>query len=269
MDFRGILVILLLIFVVGCVSDPVCDEPYILVGGVCCLDGDDNKICDRDEIISSTTSTPSTSGTHKNANAASTSTTSTSTTSTSTTIIEQGKPGKETAVMLLMDISESMKYGLGEETQADLEKALVIDILDQLDPADYVGLIVFNSMAYVISPPVRLGDVEAEFESTVQHLRLGGGSDMVAALGKAEEGLSNFSGRRYVVVVSDGVILPRRKEVTCDVIESMSENGIIIHVVGVGFNTDEEVMGALADAGEGRYFKVDEYMALVKEIYQK
>ncbi|MBR9702786.1 hypothetical protein GOV10_02005 [Candidatus Woesearchaeota archaeon] len=39
------------LFLVGCVqtSKVVCNSPYIMVGDSCCLDKDDNAICDRDE----------------------------------------------------------------------------------------------------------------------------------------------------------------------------------------------------------------------------
>ncbi len=30
-------------------NQPVCNKPYLLVGAECCLDKDDNSICDRDE----------------------------------------------------------------------------------------------------------------------------------------------------------------------------------------------------------------------------
>lgn len=49
--------IISLIFLFGCtetptgeVIQPVCNKPYILVGTDCCLDKNDNSICDKDEI---------------------------------------------------------------------------------------------------------------------------------------------------------------------------------------------------------------------------
>jgi len=49
--FIGILLIGL-IFISSCATQPkqtVCNKPYILVGNDCCLDKDDNSICDKDE----------------------------------------------------------------------------------------------------------------------------------------------------------------------------------------------------------------------------
>lgn len=44
-----VLVVVLSLFV-GCSSGPVCDKPYILVGGSCCLDNNSNGVCDKDEV---------------------------------------------------------------------------------------------------------------------------------------------------------------------------------------------------------------------------
>lgn len=50
-----------LVLVVGCLQ-PICNEPYILVGNDCCLDVNDNNICDSDEITTTeiTTTTEAT-----------------------------------------------------------------------------------------------------------------------------------------------------------------------------------------------------------------
>ena len=47
--------VLLSLFLVGCETKEVvkvnCEKPYILVGTDCCLDKDDNSICDKDEQV--------------------------------------------------------------------------------------------------------------------------------------------------------------------------------------------------------------------------
>jgi len=46
----------------GCVQNPpTCNKPYILVGTECCLDQNDNSICDKDEGISNQSSQSSSS----------------------------------------------------------------------------------------------------------------------------------------------------------------------------------------------------------------
>jgi len=58
--FLFLLVILsLLIIISGCVEEVICNPPYIQVGNECCLDLNDNNICDSDEEGTVTTTTTS------------------------------------------------------------------------------------------------------------------------------------------------------------------------------------------------------------------
>ena len=50
-----------LLLVIGCTQEIECNKPYILVGAECCLDANDNNICDNDEVIQETTSEEETS----------------------------------------------------------------------------------------------------------------------------------------------------------------------------------------------------------------
>lgn len=52
--------LLLILLLVGCSKVVVCNKPYILVGTDCCLDKDDNSICDKDELTGLTKTTPTT-----------------------------------------------------------------------------------------------------------------------------------------------------------------------------------------------------------------
>jgi hypothetical protein len=45
----AIILLLSLVLVVGCSQQMVCNKPYIQVGNECCLDNNDNNICDSDE----------------------------------------------------------------------------------------------------------------------------------------------------------------------------------------------------------------------------
>jgi len=40
-----------LLLVSGCCQQITCNKPYILVGTECCLDQNDNSICDKDEVL--------------------------------------------------------------------------------------------------------------------------------------------------------------------------------------------------------------------------
>ncbi len=88
--FKTLVAVAALLLVSACV-EPICHEPYIPVGGRCCLDEDGDLICDSDKppttTSSTSTTTTSTSSTTTSTTTSST-TTSTTTTSTSTTLSE-------------------------------------------------------------------------------------------------------------------------------------------------------------------------------------
>jgi hypothetical protein len=52
------LLVLLVILIIGCDNKVVCNKPYILVGNGCCLDTNDNLICDSDETTDKTVPEP-------------------------------------------------------------------------------------------------------------------------------------------------------------------------------------------------------------------
>ena len=55
-SLRQCLWMTLFLLVSGCINPgPVCNRPYIQVGYDCCLDEDDNRICDRDKPVTATT----------------------------------------------------------------------------------------------------------------------------------------------------------------------------------------------------------------------
>lgn len=55
MGRRVVIVFLPFVLFLGCVCGPVCNKPYIRVANDCCLDKNDNRICDRDEATTTTT----------------------------------------------------------------------------------------------------------------------------------------------------------------------------------------------------------------------
>lgn len=93
MDYRFVLpgLVLLIVLFAGCGSNIVCNPPYIQVGSSCCLDQNENNICDKDEpatttTTTSTTTTSTTSTTTTTTTIIATTTTATTTTTTTTTL---------------------------------------------------------------------------------------------------------------------------------------------------------------------------------------
>jgi len=53
-------VMLLIALTAGCVQQNTCSPPYLAVGNECCLDEDQDRVCDRDKLPKETTSTATT-----------------------------------------------------------------------------------------------------------------------------------------------------------------------------------------------------------------
>jgi hypothetical protein len=180
------------------------------------------------------------------------------------------KKRRELALIFLIDISESTGYGLGGVTKVSTEKAVAINIIKQLDDNDMLGAIAFNVGAYTISPLRRLGDIETELTTKISSLMFTGGTDMKAALNQADLMLEGFNGKKYVIVISDGVLKKlAEEEPTLGKIKAMNDKGINVYSVGVGFDTNEKFMQKIAEVGKGIYFKPEDYERLKIEFEDK
>ena len=93
---------------------------------------------------------------------------------------------------------------------------------------------------------------------------------MTDAINQADKLLEGYSGKKYVILLSDGVIKKFSNEkVMEEKVASMREKGVLTYTVGVGFDTREPFMQALADAGGGLYFSPDNYERLKLEFDTK
>jgi uncharacterized membrane protein len=173
---------------------------------------------------------------------------------------------KQIAVVVLIDISASTEYGVSEDyrltPKIDFEKALAIKILRGLDVNDSVGVIAFNTVPYTIAPLEKLGERRAGIESNILRLTFGGGTDMLTTMDSARDILKYYAANKYVIVLSDGVIRTSRMPETVEKAGELSSGGIKVYTVGVGFDTDENFMQQLAEAGKGSYFKPEAYQRL-------
>ncbi|MBN2250804.1 MAG: VWA domain-containing protein [Candidatus Altiarchaeota archaeon] len=182
------------------------------------------------------------------------------------------KKRKEIAVIILLDISQSTAYGLQSESKINVEKGLALNIIRQLDPKDYVGVVAFNVEAFTVSDMERLENNLGEMEDKIPRLMFGGGTDLLPGLEVADQTLKDVSYDKYVVLISDGVIGVRstaREARTLEKVRSMGERGITVYTIGVGFDTNEAFMASLASEGRGIYFQPDAWERLKLEFEEK
>lgn len=181
-----------------------------------------------------------------------------------------GEVGEEhipIATMLVMDISGSMdkndKIGAAKEAA----KAYI----NQMQPTDQAGLIAYDTQVYTIQP---LTSDVAALTSAIDGLQTGSDTAMYNALVEAERALEGVSGRKTIIVLTDG--LDNKSQSTAeDVIAGIGESGLTISAIGFGDVTtvgqtglNEAALQSLAEQTGGIYGFATDSEAL-KGLYQQ
>ena len=168
--------------------------------------------------------------------------------------------------MLVVDISGSMDKN-GKLTAAkDAAKTYV----SQMRPGDQAGLIAYDTQTFYVQPVT--ADIAA-LTSAIDGLKTGGDTAMYNALIEAEKNLESVSGRKAIIVLTDG--LDNSSQVTAnDVVSAISEGGLTISAIGFGDSTasgqvglDETGLKSLAENTGGLYSFAD--VQSLSSIYQQ
>ncbi|MGE5073045.1 MAG: vWA domain-containing protein [Anaerolineae bacterium] len=178
---------------------------------------------------------------------------------------ENGKPMQPTNVaggsegtigtlttMLVMDVSGSMdKNGkiVGAKTAA---KAYV----DQMRAGDQAGLMVYNTQVNYVQQPTA---DHAVLTQAIDSIQTGGDTAMYDALIAAEDALKDVTGRKAIIVVTDGLD-NRSSHKPDDVVSGVQQNSLSISTIGLGDATskaqtglDETALKSLAQQAGGSY----------------
>ena len=154
--------------------------------------------------------------------------------------------------MLVIDISGSMdkndKIGAAKEAA----KAYV----NGMRGGDQAGLITYDTQVYTVQPIT--SDILA-LVSAIDGLQTGSDTAMYNALIEAEKALEDISGRKAIIVLTDGMD-NQSSSTADDVINGIGESGLSISAIGFGDTTvtgqeglDEAGLKTLAEGAGGQY----------------
>ena len=154
--------------------------------------------------------------------------------------------GTSAAVVVTIDVSGSTAGGM------TVQKALALDVLDQLDDDDTVGIVAFDGRGYLVAEPQRLGPNRATLEDRISRLRSGGSTSITSGLDGAGDLLGQGGN---IVLLSDGVdgsttVVPTARR--------LGESGIRIITVGVGQQVSESLLREIAAVSGGSYLRASE-----------
>ncbi|MDY6774562.1 MAG: VWA domain-containing protein [Halobacteria archaeon] len=166
--------------------------------------------------------------------------------------VRMGESSQSSRIVLAVDISGSTTESMS------VQKALALDVIEQLGDENQVGVIAFNQGAYRVADLQTLGGSRAEIKNTIRRLQNGGSTSLSAALKGASDLLGGGTGN--VILISDGV--SNDEAAAFAKARQMNRNGIRVITVGVGGNTNDDVMRGIAQRGGGTFFPADETSSL-------
>ena len=180
---------------------------------------------------------------------------------------EVGEESIPVTTMLVMDISGSMDKNDKLAAAKEAAKSYV----NQMQSGDQAGLIAYDTEVYTIQP---LTSDIAALNSAIDGLETGSDTAMYNALVEAQEALEGVSGRKTIIVLTDG--LDNKSQSTADdVITGIGESGLTISAIGFGDVTtvgqtglNETALKSLAEQTGGIYGFATDSEAL-KGLYQQ
>ena len=175
----------------------------------------------------------------------------------------QGKPvaaeeRKDASLVFAIDVSGSM----GREDRLGLVKRSLRLLVDELRPADEVGIVIYGSRGAVLLEPTS-GQNKGAVMEAIDALRAGGSTFVEEGLRLAYEmAIERVRPERVtrVILLSDGVGNVGRTgaDSILEQIRGHVEEGVTLTTVGVGMgNFNDILMEQLANDGNGSYHYVD------------
>ena len=180
---------------------------------------------------------------------------------------EVGGDAIPVTTMLVMDISGSMEKNGKFDAAKDAAKTYV----SQMRPGDQAGLITYDTQVYRVQSVT--SDIAA-LTAAIDGLQTGSDTAMYDALIQAEKDLASVSGRKAIIVLTDG--LDNKSSATeQEVITGIGESGLSISAIGFGdagtlsqTGLDEAALKSLTQNAGGQYaFATD--AATLSALYQQ
>ncbi len=163
--------------------------------------------------------------------------------------------GERGRIVITIDISGSTAGGMR------VQKALALDVLDQLGDQNEVGVVAFNSKAYRIADLSPLARSRGDLRETIRRLQSGGNTEVAAGLQGAAELLGGSQGT--VILISDGVDATAP---TVSAARSLGQRNIEVISIGVGERINADLLRQVASVTGGNYLRADETSRLRLEF---
>jgi Ca-activated chloride channel family protein len=155
------------------------------------------------------------------------------------------------SLVLVVDRSGSMAGAKLNEA-----KRCVIDLIKRMNPTDQIGLVQYDDQVDVVLPLSTVEQCSSVFEALVRGITPNGCTDLHLGWLCGGEMLAPIAGRDtacHVILLSDGFAnrgLTQIQRIS-EQVAALAEAGVTTTSVGLGLDFNEELMTAMARAGQG------------------
>lgn len=155
------------------------------------------------------------------------------------------------AVQLVIDKSRSMAM----DSRLEFAKAAAREVLGALKDDDYIGVIGFDDVPFIVLPISPVGGVRSSAEDRIGRLYPTKRTNLFPALDEARRGLARINaGRKHVIVLTDGK-LPDAGLQYFGLVKQMRILGVTLSTVLVGADGDDGFIAQLAEFGGGAFYQ--------------
>lgn len=162
---------------------------------------------------------------------------------------EKEQENPSLGLLLVIDRSGSMS-GEKIEMAKDAAKAAV----ELLGPKDYIGVVAFDHESFWAAD-LQSAASKASVQQKIASIEAGGGTDMGPALEMALSKLQTSAAKlKHIIVLTDGMSTPGP---FYELATQMAQQRITLSTVGVGTDTDQELLKKMSEWGNGRFYFTD------------
>jgi uncharacterized membrane protein len=178
--------------------------------------------------------------------------------------VMKGKAGdrSQAIIVIVIDISASTDTVFSSTSAnkaIEIQKAIAYNLVEQLSDESMVGVIAFNTDAYLVHELSPLKSNRNEILQKIARIQMQGGTRIHVGLSAAYELLQNQYGSSSVIFISDGQLGGSNDgPKTRDVSKVLAQNGIVVYTVGVGSQVADGVMRQIAKDTGGIYLTPSE-----------
>src|SRR3989344_1320512 len=142
--------------------------------------------------------------------------------------------GEKTNLIIAMDISKSTSQAFGEKLAEDVEKALALSAIDNVNDESNVGFIAFNTQPYTVSELTPLGPKKEELKKKIRSLIDIGNTYIPVGIKKSINMLEGTTGGKNIVIISDGK--SGGFGLAASLVQQANDQGIKVYLIGVGYD---------------------------------